>query len=692
MRRRAPNPTEPGYNPGMATDPLRARAEDLRRQIHFHNHRYHVLDAPLISDAEFDRMLRELQELEQAHPELRTPDSPTLRVGGAPSERFAKVRHPAPILSLGNAFSPDEVRAWAERIARLDRRVRESAFVLEPKLDGLSVILHYREGVFVLGATRGDGETGEDITANLRTVRRLPLRIPVQDGAPAAPPRLVVRGEAIIPRAGFDEMNRRLAEAGERTYVNPRNAAAGALRQLDPALTAGRPIGLVCYAIVDGDGPLPPTQWATRAYLGDLGFPVSPEAARCPDIEAVLAALPAWEARRGALPYETDGLVVKLDDLRLAAELGVAGKDPRGAIAYKYPAQEASTRLLDIGVNVGRTGVITPYAVLEPVEVGGVTVRQATLHNFDDLAAKDIRVGDRVFIKRAGEVIPYVIGPAVEARTGGEVVYRPPDRCPSCGEALERLPGEVAVYCVNAACPAQLVRNLEHFVSRGAMDIVGLGIRVAEQLVQAGLVRDVADLYTLQAARLLELEGFAEKKVENLLQAIDDSRARPLERLIGALGIRGVGEAVAGDLARRFRNLDELAQAGAEALESIEGIGPSIAGALVDWFRRPRNRRLLKKLKAAGVWPEASPVRAASEGPLTGKTFVLTGTLPTLSRAQAKRLIVQAGGRVSESVSRTTDYVVAGEAPGSKRRKAEELGVPVIDEAGLRALLGGAGG
>lgn len=676
----------------MVTDTLRARAEELRRQIHFHNHRYHVLDAPLISDAAFDRLLRELQEIEAAHPALRTPDSPTQRVGGAPAERFEKVRHPAPILSLGNAFRPEEVQAWADRIARLDRRVLESAFVLEPKLDGLSVILHYHAGVFALGATRGDGETGEDITANLRTVRRLPLCIPVQQGAPAAPARLVVRGEAIIPRAEFAAMNRRLAEAGERTYVNPRNAAAGALRQLDPALTAGRPISLVCYAIVDADGPLPPTQWATRAYLADLGFPVSPEAERCADIEAALSALPAWEARRAALPYETDGVVLKLDDLRLAAELGVAGKDPRGAIAYKFPAQEASTRLLDIGVNVGRTGVITPYAVLEPVEIGGVTVRQATLHNFDDLAAKDIRIGDRVFIKRAGEVIPYVIGPAVEARTGDEVVFQPPDRCPSCGEALERLPGEVAVYCVNAACPAQRVRNLEHYVSRGAMDIVGLGIRLAEQLVQAGLVRDVADLYRLRAPALLKLEGFAEKKAENLLGAIAESRARPLERLIGALGIRGVGETVAGDLARHFVDLDALAQADAGALEAIEGIGPNIAGAIVDWFRRPRNRRLLNKLKAAGVWPVAAPASESAAGSLAGKTLVLTGTLPSLSREQAKRLIVQAGGRVSDSVSRATDYVVAGEVPGSKRRKADELGVPVIDEAGLRVLLGGAGG
>lgn len=672
----------------MSESDLRTRAEELRRQIHLHNYRYHVLDSPLISDAEFDALMRELRAIEEAQPELITPDSPTQRTGGAVAERFEKVHHPAPILSLGNAYSAEEVRAWFERIAKVDRRVLAARFVVEPKLDGLTVVLHYRDGVFTLGATRGDGEFGEDITGNLRTVRSLPLRIPVEPINLKQPGRLVVRGEAIITRADFEQMNRRLREAGERTYVNPRNTAAGSLRQLDPALTASRPISLVCYAIIDSDGDVPTTQWETLGHLRRLGFPVSQEATRCRDLDEALQLVAEWEKKRSSLPYDADGMVIKIDDLRLAADLGFVGKDPRGAIAYKFPAQEVTTRLLDIGVNVGRTGVITPYAALEPVEVSGVTVRQATLHNFDYIEEKDIRVGDRVLVKRAGEVIPYVIGPIVEARTGEEKAYRPPKACPSCGEKLERVEGEVAVYCFNSACPAQLVRNLEHFVSRPAMDIVGFGIRLAEQVVGAGLVSDVADLYSLRREDLLTLEGFADKKADNLLQAIAASRQRPLARLILALGIRGVGEVVASDLADHFGDLEALSGASLEELQEIEGIGPSIASAIREWFARSRNRRLLQKLKRAGVWPtrERAPAPPARQT-LSGLTFALTGALPTMSREQAKALILEHGGRVSESVGRSTSYVVAGEAPGSKLRRANELGIPVLDEAGLLSLI-----
>ncbi len=674
----------------MSETDLRARAEELRRQIHFHNYRYHVLDSPLISDAEFDALMRELQAIEQAHPKLITPDSPTQRVGGAVAERFEKVRHPAPILSLGNAYSADEVRAWFERIARVDRRVLTARFVVEPKLDGLTVVLHYRDGVFSMGATRGDGEFGEDITANLRTVRSLPLRIPVEAVDFRVPRRLVVRGEAIITRADFAEMNRRLREAGERTYVNPRNTAAGSLRQLDPALTASRPISLLCYAVVDAEGEVPTTQWETLGYLRQLGFPVAKEVALCPNLDEALRVAKEWEEKRESLPYEADGMVIKIDDLRLAADLGVVGRDPRGAIAYKFPASEVTTRLLEIRVNVGRTGVITPYAVLEPVEVGGVTVRQATLHNFDYIEEKDIRVGDRVLVKRAGEVIPYVIGPVVEARTGEEKRYRPPTACPSCGERLERVEGEVAVYCVNSACPAQLVRNLEHFVSRPAMDIVGFGIRLAEQVVQAGLVTDVADLYSLRREDLLKLEGFADKKADNLLKAIAASRQRSLARVIFALGIRGVGEVVASDLAEHFDDLEALSQASLEDLQAVGGIGPSIATAIREWFARAQNRRLLQKLKRAGVWPRREkPSLASAPQTLAGLTFVLTGTLPGMTREQAKALIQQHGGKVSESVGRGINYVVAGEAPGSKLRRASELGIPVLDEAGLLDLIQG---
>jgi DNA ligase (NAD+) len=674
--------------PGMSGADLRSRAEELRRQLHFHDHRYYVLDSPLISDAEYDRLLLELRQLEAGHPGLATPDSPTQRVGGEPAGRFVKVRHPAPILSLANAYQPGEVRAWFDRIAKVDDRVLTADFVVEPKLDGLTVVLHYQNGIFTLGATRGDGEYGEDITANLRTVRSLPLRIPVDAEGAQPPRRLVVRGEAIISRRAFEEMNRKLQTAGDRTYVNPRNTAAGSLRQLDPALTASRPIDLLCYAIVDADGPVPDSQWGTLEYLRQLGFPVSKESRACATLETALHQVEDWDRRRQRFPFETDGMVIKINDLALAADLGVVGKDPRGAIAFKFAAEEVTTLLSDIGANVGRTGVITPYAILEPVEVGGVTVRQATLHNFDTIAEKDIRVGDRVLIKRAGEVIPYVIGPVVEARTGRELRYAPPTECPSCGERLERPPEEVAVYCVNAACPAQLVRNLEHFVSRPAMDIVGLGIRLAEQFVEEKLVSDVADLYGLRQEDLLALEGFAEKKAENLLRAIEASRQRSLARLILALGIRGVGEVAAADIAATFRDLETLGKASSDDLQTIEGIGPSIAEAVVDWFGRPRNRRLLDKLRKAGVWPaaEGAPVPKGAQT-LAGLTFVITGTLPTLTRGQTKALIQAHGGKVSESISRNTDFLVAGEAAGSKLEKARELGVKVVDEAALQRLI-----
>ncbi len=673
----------------MSTQDLRRRAEELRRQINFHNHRYHVLDSPVISDLEYDRLLQELREIEAEHPDWMTPDSPTLRVGGAPSERFVKVRHPAPVLSLGNAFAEEEVRAWRERIARVDERALSADLTVEPKLDGLTVVLHYESGLFSHGATRGDGEVGEDITPNLRTVRSLPLRIPVEEGGPRPPARLAIRGEALILRSDFEAMNRQLTEAGERIYVNPRNAAAGALRQLDPGLTAQRPITLVAYAVIDSSGGVPLRQSKVLEYLRALGFRTPEPVLHAGDLEQAIRFAKEWAGRRDELPYEADGMVIKIDDLALASELGVVGKDPRGAIAFKFPAREVSTILQDIGVNVGRTGVITPYAILEPVEVGGVTVRQATLHNFDYIAEKDIRVGDRVLLKRAGDVIPYVIGPIVEARRGVERRYRPPKACPACRQPLEKLSGEVAVYCPNAACPAQLVRNLEHYVSRGAMDIRGLGIRLAEQLVHEGLVHDVADIYSLKRAGLLGLEGFADKKADNLLEAIQASREQTLPRLIFALGIRGVGEVVAADLASRFDDLGELAAASADDLQQIEGVGPSIAEAIVDWYAQPRNRKVVEKLRKAGVWPRRpAPAAGSSVQTLQGKSFVITGTLPKLTREQAKELIVQRGGRVSESVGRGTSYLVVGDSPGSKLAKAQQLGVPILDEAGLRRLAG----
>ncbi len=666
------------------------RVQELQRQLHYHNYRYYILNDPVISDREWDRLYRELLELEQSHPELKTADSPTQRAGAPPAEGFQKVEHPAPILSLDNAFSIEELRAWQQRISRLDPRVERTDFTVEPKLDGLTVVLHYREGLFVLGATRGNSEIGENITENLRTVKSLPLRIPAGLDQPADPPEnLVVRGEAFIKLSDFERLNQRLLEQGEKTYVNPRNTAAGSLRQLDSALTAERPLSLLVYQVVASSEPMPDTQRETLTYLKSLGFPV-PEFDYCPDLSAVLAALEKWERRRDNLNYEIDGVVVKINDHQLSQALGVVGKAPRGAIAYKFPAQVVTTPLEDIGVNVGRTGVLTPYAVLKPVEIGGVTVRQATLHNFDFIAEKDIRIGDRVRVKRAGEVIPYVIGPVLDARTGGEIVYQPPEICPVCGEPVEHLEEEVAWYCVNSTCSAQIIRVIEHFVSRTAMDIVGLGIKIVQQLVEEGLIQDVADLYQLSKQDLVDLEGFGDKKAENILTAIQDSRDRPLARLITALGIRGVGEMVAADLAEQFEDLGALAESSLDELQQIPGIGPNTAAAVVDWFERPSNQQVLEKLRNSGVWPQDDTASAEQResSALEGLTIVVTGKLEGFTRREIKEYLQQQGARVTGSVSGSTDYLLAGENAGSKLHKAQELGVKIIDEDQLGELLG----
>ncbi len=672
---------------------LEGRLVELRQMINYHIYRYHVLDAPEISDYEYDQLLIELNQIEAAHPELVTSNSPSQRTGATPLDKFTKVRHPAPILSLSNAFNELDVRAWYERILKLDERVEGAGFVVEPKIDGLTVVLHYENGAFVLGATRGDGEIGEDITHNLRTIRTLPLRIPVVPNGPTAPGTLVVRGEAYISPVDFAELNRRMEAAGEKTYLNPRNTAAGSLRQLDPGLTASRPLALLSYSIIAVDGragaPIT-TEREALTYLRELGFPVLDEVF-CPTLEQVFAAYNDLVENRDRLPYETDGAVIKLDDLTLVSDLGFVGKDPRGATAYKFPAVEVTTRLLDILVNVGRTGVLTPYAVLEPVNIGGVIVKQATLHNFDYIAEKDIRVGDRVAVKRAGDVIPYVIGPINSVRTGDEQAYIPPEVCPVCEQPVEHFDGEVAWYCVNAACPAQLIRNLEHFVSRSAMDIVGLGIKIVEQFVDTGLVHDVADLYTIRREELLELEGFAEKKADNLLAAIEQSKSQPLSRLINALGMRGVGEVMAADLARNYPNLEVLSAATFEELQQLDGVGPNIAQAIVDWFARPANRDVLERLKREGVWPIQQltpPGEMVAARPLDGMTFVVTGTLAGFSRDEAKEYIETRGGKLIGTVSGTTSYLVLGENPGSKLNKAQSLGVRVIDENALRQLAG----
>lgn len=661
---------------------LFSRLQELRKQIQYHNYRYYVLNDPVITDYEYDQLYKELVRIEQEHPEWVTPDSPTQRVGGLVTEKFEKVQHPVPILSLANAYSEEEVREWFERISKLDKRVKEADFIVEPKIDGLTVVLHYQDGFFVKGATRGDGNVGEDVSANLRTIKALPLKIPVSPlSLLSVPKTLVVRGEVFITIKDFEELNRRLEEMGEKTYLNPRNTASGSLRQLDPRITAMRPLTLLTYDIVQIDENAPTTQCEILERLYDFGFPVV-ENRYCTDLDEVVLAYQDYLKRRDELGYEADGVVIKLNDLLLADQLGVVGKDPRGAIAYKYPAREVATKLLSIGVNVGRTGVLTPYAILSPVEIGGVIVKQATLHNFDFIAQKDIRIGDIVLIKRAGDVIPYVIGPIVERRNGHEQVFVPPNNCPVCDQPIEHIEGEVAWYCVNAACPAQVVRNLEHFVSRSAMDIAGVGINLVEQFVQAGLVSDAADLYQLRKEDLLRLEGFAEKKAGNVLQAIAGSKSQYLARLIVGLGIRGVGEVVASDLARRFQSLDALMAATLEELQTIEGIGPNTAQAIVDWFRQPRNRELLEKFRAAGVWPvEGKKKTDERKKVFTGMTFVVTGTLQHFTREEVKTYIEQRGGKVTDSVSKKTHYVLVGENPGSKLEKARSLNVAVIDEA-----------
>ena len=681
----------------MTQSEIAARFAQLRREINYHNYCYYVLNDPTVSDAEYDALMDELRALEAAHPQLVTPDSPTQRVGAQPAEGFVKVTHPAPILSLDKAASGAEIHAWWERVSKLlPPDAPPPAWVVEPKLDGLTVVLHYEDGLFILGATRGNGYVGEDVTTNLRTVRTLPLRIPVTSpptlphSHTPVPSRLVVRGEAIMLIEDFEALNRRQAEAEEKLFANPRNATAGSLRQLDPRITATRPISLLCYAIVEAEGPVPATQWETLAYLRELGFPVSEYVARFESLDEVVAYCEGWIGKRDTAPYELDGLVIKVDDLAARAALGVVGRAPRGAVAFKFPGREATTRVLDIGVNVGRTGALTPFAHLEPVRLGGVTIRKATLHNFEDLQRKDIRIGDRVIVRRAGDVIPYVVGPVVAARTGAEKVYRAPEVCPSCGEPVVSPEDEVAVYCVNVACPEQRVRRVGYFAA--VMDVEGLGERTASLLVERGLVQDGADLYYLEREALLELEGFAEKSADNLLAAIRASKERPLAQVVAALGIRGIGGAVAQLLAENYRSLDELSAATCENLEAIEGLGPHTAGAIVAWFASPRNREFIEKLRRAGVKLGRGAVpapRDAVAAPLAGLTFVITGTLLTMSREEAARLIKQHGGRVTGSVSRKTDYLVVGESPGStKYRKAQQLDVPMIDQARLVGMIG----
>lgn len=666
-------------------DNEKEQLERLRAAIRRHAHLYYVQDAPEITDAEYDALFERLRKLEEQHPEWVTPDSPTQRVGGEPRAQFAKVQHPAPILSLASALNEAEVRAWYDRIAKLLPSSYRPQFVVEPKIDGLTVVLHYEDGVFTLGATRGDGEVGEDITANLRTVASVPLRIPVSADGPAVPRRLVVRGEAYMRISDLQALNRAQVEKGEKTFANPRNAAAGGLRQLDPAVTASRRIRLFVYSIVSSSGPVPDTQWEILQYLQQLGFPVNQDSALHPDLDSALAYAARWMAGRDDLAYEADGVVFKINDVKIQQDLGVVGKDPRGMLAFKFAARQATTRLKELGINVGRTGTLNPFAILEPVELGGVTIERATLHNFEDIARKDIRVGDIVLVKRAGDVIPQVEGPLAELRTGAERAISVPKECPVCHSPAVKSEGEVAVYCANPACPAQTVQRIIHWAA--VMGIDGFGERLAQLFVDRGLLRDFADLYFLNREDILKLPGFAEKSTQNLLDSIAASKNRPLPRVLAALGIRGIGDVVAEVLGQNISSIDDLSRATAEQLQHIPGVGPVNAASIVSFFASEQAREILAKLKRGGVQMEGRPSRIVAEGPLSGKTFVITGTLPSLSREQASQLVSSNGGRVVDTVSKKVDYLILGESPGSKLAKAQELGIPVLSEQQLRAML-----
>ncbi len=658
------------------------RVNELRETIEYHNRKYYIEDSPVISDYEFDMLLKELSDLESSFPELITPDSPTRRVGGAPIKEFRPVRHISPMLSLDNTYNKDDLAEFDERIRKLAPGTDFEYFV-ELKIDGVASSLTYEDGALSVAATRGDGTTGDDITHNARTIRSIPLSV---RNIPEALKgmRFHVRGEIFLPLKSFEKINDERLIRGEEPFANPRNAAGGSLKQLDPGITAKRGLDMFAYQLVPEDDPFMfKSQSGSVAALEEMGFKVNKLHKTCQDIDCVIGFCNEWEAKRDTLPYEIDGMVIKVDDLRLQGRLGSTGKSPRWAISYKFPAKQATTRLNKIIASVGRTGAVTPVAFLEPVRIGGVTVSRAALYNADELERLNINVGDLVLVERGGEVIPKVVK-VVEKKTPG--VYKLPENCPSCGSALVREEGEAATRCINISCPVQLQKNVEHYASRGAMDIEGLGPKVINLLIRAGLIEDFADLYKLTVDQLVPLERMGKKSAENLIKNIEGSKSKPLSRLYYGLGIRHVGGRSAEVLANRFNSLDDLLQAKTEELETINEIGPVMAKAIHDFFREDRNLRVINKLKAAGV--RTSEERKTPEAPqdMAGKTFVFTGTI-SLPRAQAEDLVKKRGGKVSSSVSKKTDYVVAGEEPGSKYDTAKKLGVKILSEEEFKKLL-----
>ncbi len=656
-------------------DNAQEQAERLRDLIRRHDHLYYVLDAPEISDGEYDGMFRELRRLEELNPALVTPDSPTQRVSGEPSERFQTVRHREPLLSLGNVFDDDELEAWERRAMNL---IPGEAidYYCELKYDGLAVALTYENGVLVRGATRGTGVEGEDVTTNLRTVRSIPLRVSGEN----IPARFEVRGEILFPIDKFEELNREREERGERTYANPRNTAAGSVRQLDPQITASRPLDMYVYSLGWAEGDVPETQSATLEWLGQLGFKVNPDNRKAATLAEAMRFYQDALEQRESLNYGTDGVVIKVDSFRVQRLLGVVGREPRWAIAYKYPAEQATTRLIRIGINVGRTGALNPFAELEPVQVSGVTVKMATLHNEDFIRERDIREGDIVTVQRAGEVIPQVLGPVIEARTGSEKVFAMPAKCPECDDNVVRREGEAIHRCLNPACPAQSYELIKHYVSRPAMDIDGVGESLVKQLLEAGLINDSADLYSLEVEQLSGLERMAEKSAQNAIDAIEQSKDRPLGNVIFALGIRHVGAETARILAERYGDMDALAAATQEELTDIYTIGSVVAESVYTWFQDAENQALVAKLDKAEVRMREEVVRPVGDLPWTGQEIVLTGRLLELSRPQAEEIVRSLGGKAGRSVTKKTTLVVAGEEAGSKLEKAQRLETPVIDE------------
>jgi DNA ligase (NAD+) len=679
-------PAPPPANEVSAVAPAK-RAAELRRELEHHNRRYYVLDDPEIGDDAYDALLDELRGLEAEHPDLRTPDSPTQRVGAKPLEGFQQVEHAEPMLSLGNARNEEELRAWEKRVRnrldQLDISAAQTSYTTEPKIDGLAISLTYEDGVLIRGATRGDGRVGEDVTQNLRTIGAIPL------GFSDAPKLVEVRGEVYLPIAAFAEFNARRAEAGEPTFANPRNAAAGSIRQLDPQVAAERPLSIWCYGIGAAEGLDLATHFDEVEWLRERGFKVNPDTERHEEIDEVVERCRWWEGRRDELDYEIDGVVIKVNERGFWRELGVVGREPRWAIAWKFAPTTATTRLNKVVWNVGRNGALFPFAMLEPVHVGGVTVSTATLHNEEDLARKDVREGDEVVVMRAGEVIPAVVAPKLPRKKKGLRKPKPPKKCPRCGTPTVKPEDGVFTYCPNrTGCPGQSFQHVKHFVSKGAMDIEGLGEKQAWRFQDEGLISDVADIYHLDAEKLQGLEGFGEISARNLLAAIEASRERPFNRVLYALGLPGVGYVTAEALADHFGSIDALRAADPEQIEEVEGVGPIMAEQIAESLAEEPTWELIEKLRERGLnFKQEGSTRPLRGGPLDGKTLVLTGTLPNLTREEATAMIKRAGGKVTGSVSKKTDYVVAGEDPGTKMQKAEELGSEILDEAGLRGLV-----